>query len=208
MSDHDETFQTYSSFMTSYKPPEEYESLLVKASKGKAQAVKAFQRRENLETSLVSACVALIVFQFTDRFTAPQAQSGYPLDGYAYCIAFERKSKKPDMFILKALYERAITEADKRRFAGEANAEEALRSFWTGYLDLLVRDAPCRTVFYADVRIVCRCVCLQRTQDVEDEEILLTFRRGLRSVPGSGELLARYMRFLVRVAISGVRRCR
>ena len=48
------------------------------------------------------------------------------------------------MFILKALYERAITEADKRRFAGEANAEEALRSFWTGYLDLLVRDAPCR----------------------------------------------------------------
>ena len=192
MPDHDETFQTYSSFTTNYKPPEEYESLLVKASKGKAQAVKAFQRRENLETSLVSACVALIVFQFTDRFTAPQAQSGYPLDGYAYCIAFERKAKKPDMFLLKALYERAITEADKRRFAGEANAEEALRSFWTGYLDLLVRDAPCRKkVFYADVRIVCRCVCLQRTQDVEDEEILLTFRRGLRSVPGSGELLAR-----------------
>ena len=32
-----------------------------------------------------------------------------------------------------------IAEADKRRFAGEANAEEALRSFWTGYVDFLVR---------------------------------------------------------------------
>ncbi|RPD62808.1 RNA-binding protein Prp24 [Lentinus tigrinus ALCF2SS1-6] len=153
-SNHDETFQAYSTFTTNYKPPEEYESLLVKASKGKAQAVKAFQRRENLENSL--------------------ANSGYSLEGYAYYIASERKPKKPDMFILKALYERAITEADKRRFAGEANAEEALRTFWIGYLDLL------------------------RTQDVEDEDILLTFKRGLRSVPASGELLARYMRFLER----------
>lgn len=44
------------------------------------------------------------------------------------------------MFVLKTLYERAITEADRRRFAGEGNAEEALRSFWTGFVDLLVRQ--------------------------------------------------------------------
>ncbi|KAI0712607.1 RNA-binding protein Prp24 [Earliella scabrosa] len=153
-SNHDETFQAYSSFTTNYKPPDQYESLLVTASKSKAQAVKAYQRREDLENSL--------------------AQANYSLAGYAYYIASERRAKKPDMFVLKALYERAITEADKRRFAGEAGAEEALRSFWTGFVDLL------------------------RTQDIEDEELLLTFRRGLRSVPVSGELLARYMRFLER----------
>ncbi|KAI0769831.1 RNA-binding protein Prp24 [Fomes fomentarius] len=153
-SNHDETFEVYSSFTTNYKPPEQYESLLVKASKSRSQAVKAFQRRENLENSL--------------------AQANYSLEGYTYYIASERRGKKLDMFVLKTLYERAITEADRRRFAGEGNAEEALRSFWTGFVDLL------------------------RTQDIEDEELLLTFRRGLRSVPFSGELLARYMRFLER----------
>ena len=53
--DHEETFQAYSSFTTNYKPADQYESLLVKASKAKAQAVKAFQRREEFENSL--ACV-------------------------------------------------------------------------------------------------------------------------------------------------------
>ncbi|KAI0755299.1 RNA-binding protein Prp24 [Daedaleopsis nitida] len=153
-SNHEETFQAYSSFTTNYKPPDQYESLLVEASKLRSQAVKAFQRREDFENSL--------------------AQANDSLEGYAYYIASERRAKKLDMFVLKALYERAITEADRRRFAGEANAEEALRSFWTGYVDLL------------------------RTQDIEDEELLLTFRRGLRSVPASGELLARYLRFLER----------
>ena len=51
--DHDETFQAYSSFTTNYKPADQYESLLVKASKSKAQAVKGYQRRENYENSLV-----------------------------------------------------------------------------------------------------------------------------------------------------------
>ncbi|KAM5538638.1 hypothetical protein V8D89_007667 [Ganoderma adspersum] len=154
-SNHEETFQAYSSFTTNYKPADEYESLLVKASKSKAQAVKAFQRREEFENSLV--------------------QANYSLEGYAYYIASEKRPRQPDLFILQGLYERAITEADKRRFAGEANAEEALRSFWSGYVDLL------------------------RTQAVEEEELLLVFRRALRSVPVSGELLARYIRFLERV---------
>lgn len=46
--------------------------------------------------------------------------------------------KQPDAFILTGIYERAITEAGKRRWNGEAVAEEALRSFWGGYLDFLV----------------------------------------------------------------------
>lgn len=36
------------------------------------------------------------------------------------------------------LYERAIAEAAKRRFAGDQNAESALQSFWSGYADTLV----------------------------------------------------------------------
>lgn len=40
--------------------------------------------------------------------------------------------------MLSGLYERAITEADRRRWEGEAGAEEALRSFWSGYLNILV----------------------------------------------------------------------
>ena len=71
-----------------------------------------------------------------------QAQSGFSLEGYAYYIASERRAKKLDMFILKGLYERAIAEADKRRFAGEPGAEQALQSFWTDYVGLLVRAAP------------------------------------------------------------------
>jgi hypothetical protein len=47
--------------------------------------------------------------------------------------------KNPDMFILQGLFERAIAEAARRRFVGEAGAEEALRSFWGGYCDVLVR---------------------------------------------------------------------
>ena len=37
----------------------------------------------------------------------------------------------------------------------------------------------------------------QRQQDAEDEEQLLVFRRGMRSIPVSGDFYARYMRFLV-----------
>lgn len=42
--------------------------------------------------------------------------------------------------MVKPLYERAIAEADKRRLSGEPGAEDALRAFWTGYVDFLVRD--------------------------------------------------------------------
>ena len=42
------------------------------------------------------------------------------------------------MLALPALYERAIAEAAKRRFAGDLTAEAALRAFWTGYIDTLV----------------------------------------------------------------------
>ena len=83
--------------------------------------------------------------------TSKQAQSAFSLEGYAYYIASERRAKKADMFVLKGLYERAIAEADKRRFAGEAGAEQALQAFWAEYVGLLVRPTPrcCATGFAA-----------------------------------------------------------
>ncbi|CCM02468.1 uncharacterized protein FIBRA_04567 [Fibroporia radiculosa] len=156
-SNHDETFQAYSTFTTNYKPPDQYESLLVTASKLRSQAVKAYEKRETYESSL--------------------AQAGFSLEGYAYYIAAERR-KKPDLFVVQALYERAIAEADSRRWNGQAGAEETLRSFWAGYIDFL------------------------RIQDVDGELQMATFQRALRSAPGSGEVWARYIRFLERVADS------
>ncbi|THG99405.1 hypothetical protein EW026_g2934 [Hermanssonia centrifuga] len=105
-----------------------------------------------------------------------QAQAGFSLDAYAYYISLERRPKKPDMFVLTALYERAITEADKRRWGGEENAESALRTFWDGYLDLL------------------------RTNEVDDSAQLQTLTRATRSVPGYGDVWAQYIRFLERTS--------
>ncbi|KIP09711.1 hypothetical protein PHLGIDRAFT_22785 [Phlebiopsis gigantea 11061_1 CR5-6] len=153
-SNNDDTLQAYSSFTTNYKPADQYEHLLVQASKERAQALKAYQRREELETAL--------------------AQSGYSLEGYAYYLASEKRTKKPDFFVLYALYERAITEADKRRFEGDSNAESALRTFWIGYLDTL------------------------RQNDADEDLQLLVYKRATRSVPGSGEIWARYIRLLER----------
>ena len=55
-----------------------------------------------------------------------QRQSGFSLEGYAYYIASEKRGKKPDLFILDGLYERAIAEADRRRFNGDAGAENVM----------------------------------------------------------------------------------
>ena len=60
------------------------------------------------------------------------------MEGYAYYIASEKRAKQLDLFVLKGLYERAVAEADKRRFDGDLNAENALRTFWVGYIDTLV----------------------------------------------------------------------
>ncbi|KAJ3513576.1 hypothetical protein NLJ89_g2871 [Agrocybe chaxingu] len=152
----EDTFQAYSSFTTNYCPPQDYESLLVSASKLRSQSVRNYDRREQWEIKLT--------------------QSRNSLDIFNQYIGYERRAKHPDIFVTRGVYERAIAEADKRRFKGEAGAEEALRLFWTGYCDAL--------------RI------LEVGIDVELE----TYRRAVRSVPGSGEVWARYLRFLERVS--------
>ncbi|KAG6833433.1 hypothetical protein H0H87_006799 [Tephrocybe sp. NHM501043] len=72
------------------------------------------------------------------------------------------------------VFERAIAEADKRRFNGEVGAEEVLRMFWAGLADVL------------------------RINDAGEDSEMEVLRRAIRSVPGCGEVWARYMRALER----------
>ncbi|KDR82688.1 hypothetical protein GALMADRAFT_57506 [Galerina marginata CBS 339.88] len=154
----EDTFQSYSSFTTNYLPAQNYETILVSASKIRAQSIRNLDRREKLETAIT--------------------QSGGALEAYNQYIGYERRARYPDLFVTRGIYERAIAEAAKRRFAGEVGAEEALRMFWASYCDAM--------------RI------LDSGLDIELE----TYRRAVRSVPGSGEIWARYIRFLERVFAS------
>lgn len=94
------------------------------------------------------------------------------------------------MFALPALYERAIAEAAKRRFAGDLNAELALRTFWVGYIDTLVSHFRRYSITMTNRSET----TLQRVGESEKT----VFTRASRSVPGSGEVWARFIRFLVR----------
>lgn len=145
---HQDTYQSYSSFTTAYKPASEYESLLISASKLRSRAVKAYEKREASEMGLAAA--------------------GYSLDAYATYIAAERRRRDPDYFILCGLYERGLAEASRRQFAGELGAERTMQMFWVGYIDFVKSQG----------------------QSVE------LWRRATRSAPGSGEVWARYIRFL------------
>lgn len=147
---HQDTYQSYSSFTTAYKPASEYESLLISASKLRSRAIKAYEKREASEMALAAA--------------------GYSLDAYATYIAAEQRRRDPDHFILCGLYERGLAEASRRQFSGELGAERAIQMFWVGYIDLV------------------------KTQGKSAE----FWRRATRSVPGSGEVWARYIRFLER----------
>ncbi|KAG1792920.1 uncharacterized protein HD556DRAFT_1238518 [Suillus plorans] len=147
---HQDTYQSYSSFTTAHKPPSEYESLLISASKLRSRAVKEYEKREASEMVLAAA--------------------GYSLDAYATYIAAERRRRDPDYFILCGLYERGLAEASRRQFAGELGAERATQMFWVGYIDFVNSQG----------------------QSAE------FWQRATRSAPGSGEVWARYIRFLER----------
>lgn len=156
--DSEETSQYYSTFTTNHRPPEQYEALLIVASKIRTQAAKSFDRREPFETALT--------------------KSNFSLEEYARYIAAERRARNADMFVMNTLYERAIAEADKRRFNGEEGAEIALRMFWVGYCDSLR---------------------INQAGPLAEFSVL---RRATRSVPGCGEIWARYIRYLERNDVS------
>lgn len=95
------------------------------------------------------------------------------LEALGNYVLYERRAKYPDLFVMAGVYERAIAEAAKQRFDGVAHAEEALAAFWVGYCDAL------------------------RLCDAGEALEEATLKRALRSVPGSGEIWARYIRQIV-----------
>ncbi|KAF9468618.1 hypothetical protein BDZ94DRAFT_1279703 [Collybia nuda] len=113
----EETSQSYSSFTTKYKLPQDYEVLMIGASKIRSQGSKSYDRRESLEFAL--------------------EKSETPLEVFARYIAAERRARSPDSFVLNTIYERAIAEAAKRTFHGEVDAEGVLVALWIGYCDSL-----------------------------------------------------------------------
>ncbi|KIY44769.1 hypothetical protein FISHEDRAFT_50684 [Fistulina hepatica ATCC 64428] len=102
------------------------------------------------------------------------------LDSYNNFCVYERRAKYLDRLVLVGIHERAIAEAARRLFEGQPGAEEALRSFWTGLCDSL------------------RKIHLRgHDAGLDDLDILAVYGRAVRSVPGCGEIWARYIRFLV-----------
>lgn len=111
-------------------------------------------------------------YEWRESYELALERSGNSLYAYQNYVAYELRAKQPDLGILSNIHERAIAEAAKRRAVGEAGAEEALRLWWASYMDSMRRnDAPV-------------------------EQRLSLFRRSIRSVPGSGEQWAKYIRFL------------
>jgi hypothetical protein len=89
-------------------------------------------------------------FQISHSFQL-QAQAGNDLGVFAQYIGKERRARYPEPQIIAGLYERAISEAARRQFKSEAGADQALSSFWNGYLDELVgRTRRTRSVCDAD----------------------------------------------------------
>lgn len=66
--DHQDTYQSYSSFTTAHKPASEYESLLISASKLRSRAIKAYEKREASEMALVGKSIFLRRFFIVTRF--------------------------------------------------------------------------------------------------------------------------------------------
>lgn len=189
----DDTFQSYSTFTSNYKPPQEYESLLVAASKIRAKAVKSYERREANENALVSVVASFIALRTTVLMHDMQVREKNSLAIFAQYTAVERRARYPDLFVLSGAFERAIAEAAKQSFQGDVSAESALRSFWISYLDALVSQL--NAYFPRHVLIN-----LKRINDADEDTELDALRRAVRSVPGSGEVWARFMRYLVSIS--------
>jgi len=133
--DIEETFQIYSSFTTNYLPAQQYESILIAASKVRGQTIRNMDRRERFETAIVRTPQNCL-YSFANSYRKKETQGS--LDSYNRYIMYERRAKNPDPFVTRGAYERAIAEAARRRYLGEIGSEEALRVFWSGYCDSLV----------------------------------------------------------------------
>lgn len=71
-----------------------------------------------------------------------KALSNFAPEAYDRYINYERRQKHIDLAILSTLYERVIADVSRARLQNLESAEAALRLFWCGYCDVLVRLSP------------------------------------------------------------------
>ncbi|EIW80918.1 hypothetical protein CONPUDRAFT_103939 [Coniophora puteana RWD-64-598 SS2] len=145
-----------------------------------------YQVPEAYESFMVAAsqlrAKAVKAYERRDRYETASL-SADPLPAYLSYVTYERRAKVPDPFVAKGVYERALAELAKRHMSlsevtqsssSKMETEEALRALWNGYADYM------------------------RTSAFDEVEEMQVLRRAIRSVPGSGEVWARYIRFLER----------
>ncbi|KAF8527992.1 hypothetical protein BU17DRAFT_38620 [Hysterangium stoloniferum] len=164
-SHNEETLQSYSSFVSKYYNPSEYETRLVAASQLRNGPAKAWSYKERYEMGL--ACILIILMI------------------YESYIFSERRVKAPSVMLISALHERAIEDFAKRRWEAllrdsEAEVKKALendlRFFWSSYINSMA---------------------VQRALEHHERELSIA-QRAVRSVPGSGEIWAKFVRALER----------
>lgn len=157
----DETFQAYSTFVSRWLPPSDYENTLVHATKVRQPAIAAWRNREKYQLELVSTLFPMI--QHTRSITDWNicAPKHTPQAYHRHIQAEQRKRIKSsdprlrDPYAIINLYERAIAHVAAQRVAGllkavdlEQNtgahdlqaAEAWLPVFWSEYVRFLVRE--------------------------------------------------------------------
>lgn len=137
--------------MSTYCPAEDYESLLVSATKAKSQGAAVWAKREAWEDQLVRAispspfpkpCVRFVrTLALICPFGLVQAAPGADVPTlYQAYIAWELKPKKPDSHLVQNLYARAVAEQAAK---GPYEAEP----FWVSLMTFLVSAPKSAAVF-------------------------------------------------------------
>ncbi|KAG8966590.1 Splicing factor [Tulasnella sp. 419] len=171
-----QTFQNYSSFVSSHFPPEVYEETLVAANKVKQDASKVVDEMERFEHNLktLQDYSSYLTWATYPKFEKPKWRGK----------GQSQKSKEipPDPKVAVPLYERAITEAAKKRGDALSNEDQAaaegplaeaeawLAVFWDGLIGFVKEHTPGK----------------------ETEMPIL--ERAVRSVPSNGNIIASLLR--------------
>ncbi|KZV80119.1 hypothetical protein EXIGLDRAFT_845875 [Exidia glandulosa HHB12029] len=181
-STHEETAQAYSTFNSTYRPSEDYEKLMIAVTKARSAAVKAWNARETGEISLKNASFSLDAYAeyLKDelRRLSQATRAPPPLRKGRKAPARNVQDEILARALARALHERAISAAASAVFANpyDTAAQTHLRNFWTSYAASLRNE-----------------ITVPRVE-------LGTLYRSTRSVPGSGDAWARYLRALERHA--------
>lgn len=108
---------------------------MLAASKAKTPAAKAYARREPFEDKLVR-CEPN--YSCLKSYSLCKVASNFSPEAYNNYVMYERKARNVDFDMLSILYERAIADTAKRRLEDIESTEYVLRTFWSGYCDVVV----------------------------------------------------------------------